>query len=170
MSISERIWQLLKEGKLVEVRPVRPQHEKIRSMYLVNALHSEIHLERNEESEKARFATLHADLVAFVTDPVIDQTYLFCLSPTGKGVWEIRSTRPKPSIRVFGMFSSKDTLIATHHVIRKPLGGWKTLEWKKEIQKTRQTWNQLFPAYKPLVSPNIDDVINGGLDGKYFKQ
>ena len=168
MSITEAIWEQLNKKTIVELRPYIPTEKKLRAMYIETALHEEITRDRDNDKETERFARLEADLQVFLTSPTIDSSYLFGLSPPGKEVWEIRSKRPRPSIRIFGRFSGKDSFVATHYVKRSLLGGWNTLEWKEEIRKSRQIWNRLFPGYRPQ-GGEIHDLVSGALDGKYFK-
>jgi len=168
MSIEE-IWARMEEGRLVESRPYLSSDAKIRSMYFELSLHNDVFCDRDNEDEIERFAKLQADLDMFLTGETIDPKYLFGLTPITDGVWEIRSTRPKPSIRVFGLFHSKDTFIATHYIERKGLGGWNSNEWRTEIRRAVAIWRQLFPAYDPLNSSNIGELITGAINERYFK-
>ena len=70
--------------------------------------------------------TLQADLELFAEGQPIDPKYLFLLYPPAEGVWEIRSIRPHPSIRVLGLFAQKDVFIATNLELRENLGGWQS--------------------------------------------
>lgn len=167
MSIQEEIWEQVGNGSLVELRPDRIDEGKPRRMYLTTELYEELTMERDTLKEMERYANLEADLKVFLVSPTIDPKYLFGLTPAGKGVWEIRSRRHKPSIRVFGQFAAKDTFIATHCALRPKLGGWKSFEFKREIHKSRQTWNKLFTY--PAVIADIHDLVTGAIDGKYFK-
>lgn len=169
MSINEEIWSRIEEGRLIELRPYLDSDPKLRSMYLDAELHREIYSDRDDDKEIERFAKLQADLDMFLTSERIDPKHLFGLTPITDGVWEIRSTRPKPSIRVFGLFSNKDTFIATHYIERIGLGGWNSNEWKTEIRRALAIWRQLFPAYDCLNSDDIDSLITGSINEQYFK-
>ena len=155
MSINEQIWSILKDGRLVELRPYVNSDAKIRSMYLERKLHDEIFGDRSVDKEVERFAQLQADLDVFLTSETIDPKYLYRLTPISDGVWEIKSVRPKPSIRVFGLFGGKDTFIATHYIERAGLGGWNSAEWKTEIRRSLAIWRQLFPDRKSVVRERV---------------
>lgn len=172
MSISEEIWSIIDDddGRLIELRPFVSTDIKIRSMYLRRELHHDIFRNRRHEKDIERFAQLQADLDMFLTSTTIDPQYLYGLTPISDGVWEIRSKRPRPSIRVFGLFSSKDTFIATHYKERAGLGGWNSAEWKIEIRRSLAIWRQLFPAYQPINSDDINQLISGAIDEQYFRK
>lgn len=109
------------------------------------------------------------DLELFAEGQPIDPKYLFLLYPARDAVWEIRSVRDAPSIRVLGLFAAKDVFIATNHALRETLGGWESREWKVVKRAARACWNRLFGTYQPLTSTNVRDLVSGAIDGKYFK-
>jgi len=73
-----------------------------------------------------RVAELRADLEVFVEGRIIDPKYLFLLYPAADCVWEIRSVRSNPSIRVLGLFAKRDIFVATNFAFREDLGGWQS--------------------------------------------
>ena len=169
MSINVEIGSRISEGRLVELGPTVSSDKTIRRMYLEKGLFNDIFRVRTQKAEIARFAQLQADLEVFITSPTIDPNYLFGLTPKTDGVWEIKSKRPKPSIRVFGFFAKEDTFIATHYIERTGLGGWNSREWKTEIRRALSVWRKLFPAYSPDNSGEVSTLVTGAIDGKYFK-
>src|SRR5262249_34948588 len=116
-----------------------------------------------------RVGELQADLEVFVTARTIDPKYLFLLYPSRDAVWEIRSTRPSPSIRVLGLFASKDVFIATGHALRSELGCWESREWKIVKRDARSAWRRLFHPYDPVVETDAKQLVTGAIDGKFFK-
>jgi len=116
-----------------------------------------------------RMGFLEADLDAFASGQQIGPKYFFLLFPGAEGVWEIRSVRPEPSIRVLGLFAQRDVFVATNMAFRDELGGWQSREWKNVKRLARSRWNQLFHTYKPLVSSNVHVLVSGAINGKYFK-
>lgn len=123
----------------------------------------------NEEMED-RLGKLQADLELFAEGQPIDPKYLFLLHPARDAVWEIRSVRDVPSIRVLGLFADKDVFIATNHALREMLGGWNSREWKNVKRGARACWTRLFSTYQPLTSTNVRDLVSGAIDGRYFKE
>jgi hypothetical protein len=116
-----------------------------------------------------RMGVLQADLELFAEGQPIDPKYLFRLYPAEDCVWEIRSVRPQPSIRVLGLFADQDVFVATNMALRETLGGWQSREWKNVKRTARAMWSQLFHTYQPLNSSNIHDLVTGAVDAKYFK-
>ena len=84
-------------------------------------------------------------------------------------VWEIRSAADAPSIRVLGLFADKDVFIATNFELREDLGGWQSRAWKEVKRKAKAIWVWLFQTHKPIITTDINNVVSGALNGKYFK-
>ncbi|WP_143099559.1 hypothetical protein [Bradyrhizobium sp. cf659] len=126
-------------------------------------------IEHQEDDMEERLGALQADLELFAEGQPIDPKYLFLLYPASEGVWEIRSVRPAPSIRVLGFFAKKDVFIATNIALRENLGGWESRAWKDVKRSARTRWGHLFHTHRPLISTNLSDLVTGSIDGKYFK-
>jgi hypothetical protein len=116
-----------------------------------------------------RIGRLLADLELFADGTALYPRYLFLLYRSREAVWEIRSTRPNPSIRVLGRFACKDVFIATNFALRDALGGWQSRAWRDVKVESRTVWTNLFHTYAPIVTTNVHDVVTGAIDGKYFK-
>lgn len=125
--------------------------------------------EHEDDEMEERLGILQADLELFAEGQPVDPRYLFLLSPSYEAVWEIRSVRPSPSIRVLGCFAKKDVFVATNMALREELGGWQSREWKNVKRLARTRWNALFHTYVPMLSTNIHDLVTDAIDGKYFK-
>lgn len=138
-------------------------------MYLVDRLYLAIMEPKPNIEETQRFAQLEADLAVFVNSPTIDPKYLFGLSPRSDRVWEIRSVRPKPSIRVLGRFAAKDEFVATHYVLRGQLGRWNSREWKIGKRRAKAEWASLFHPYDAVDEQDINNLVSGAINGKYFR-
>jgi hypothetical protein len=117
-----------------------------------------------------RLGDLQADLELFVASPSIDPKYLFHLYPARDAVWEIRSARPDPSIRVLGLFASRDVFIASNCALREHLGGWQSREWKEVKRTARRRRTQLFHSYQPVIGTDARTLVTGAIDGRYFKE
>jgi hypothetical protein len=140
-----------------------------RAMFVSESLHKVIESPEGDEGWEQRVAELRADLEVFVEARTIDPKYLFRLYPARDGVWEIRSVRDNPSIRVLGLFAWKDVFIATNHAFREDLGGWESREWKNVKRAALASWRQMFPTYDQKVTTSVQLLVTGALDGKYFK-
>lgn len=119
--------------------------------------------------EEDRAGRLRADLEVFVGGTTIDPKYLRRLYPSRDDVWEIRSVRDAPTIRVIGGFVEKDFFVATNHAHRSELGGWQSRQWRDVKQRCKCDWSNLFHTYPRHTGATIHDYISNALDGKYFR-
>lgn len=81
------------------------------------------------------------------------------LDPTEDGVWEIRSRKPKPAVRVFGRFFACDHFIATHWAWRATLAE-EFGAWPREIKFCKAKWRQIFPTRDAHKGQTIYDFIS----------
>lgn len=169
MSIAVEIGHRVSEGRLFPLTPKAAGSAPRRAMFVSNELWDLLATTHDDEEMEDRLGRLQADLELFAEGQPIDPKYLFLLYPARDAVWEIRSVRDAPSIRVLGLFAAKDVFIATNHALRETLGGWESREWKVVKRAARACWNRLFGTYRPLTSTNVRDLVSGAIDGKYFK-
>lgn len=169
MSIKQEIINHVNDGSLELVTPKVLSDKSLRKLYLTRELYDTVYEDKESLIEQEIFSNLIADLEVFVTSSTIDPYYLWCLEPRKEGIWEIRSTRPKYQIRIFGAFAAKDIFIATHYKPRDDLGSKHSGQWKPEIKRTQRTWNDLFPAYTHKKTNDPNQLFTGALNEKYFK-
>jgi hypothetical protein len=169
MSIDDEILDRCRRGMLFPLRPLARGMAIRRAMFVSEGLNAILTSPEGDPSWELRIAQLQADLEVFVEGRSIDPKYLFLLYPMRDGVWEIRSVRDRPSIRVLGLFACKDVFIATNHALREDLGDWNSREWKAVQREARAEWRRLFGAYDPQITTDIRELVTGALDGKYFK-
>lgn len=171
MSIWPQIWNTIKSheaaGRLVPL-PLRvPGDAGLRAMFLTSDLSAVLAATHAEQADKARYMALHARLEHFVTSPFITTGYIKPLRPQSDCVWEIVNKSPKPSLRVFGLFATRDVFVATNHQLRSVLGAAGTPQWKQEIRQARFEWRRLFQEdmevqFEPLFG-RMDEVISGAV-------
>jgi hypothetical protein len=169
MSIHDEILDRVGRKMLFPVLPQARGSTIRRALFVSEPLHAALQSAPGDQEWERRIAELRADLEVFVEARTVDPKYLFRLYPGRDGIWEIRSVRDNPSIRVLGLFAWKDVFIATNHALREDLGGWQSREWKKVKRTARAVWRQLFPTYDPKVATSVRLLVTGALDGKYFK-
>jgi hypothetical protein len=170
MSIHDEILDRYERKALFPVLPKARGATIRRALFVNEAVHVLLNSPEGEDEEwERRIANLQADLEVFVEARSIAPSYLFLLYPCRDAVWEIRSTRPKPSIRVLCLFAWQDVLIATSHALREELGGWQSREWKIVKRDARAGWRRLFPTYDPQITTDPKSIVTGAQDGKYFK-
>jgi hypothetical protein len=118
-----------------------------RAFLQVSELASEIAANRQNTDEKlrARWAKLEADMAHFVEGGYVNWGLMRWLDPQSQEVWELRSVRPKPSIRVFGRFAEPDVFIGTNLAFRASLKGKWSQEFWNEIGECEKIWRALTP-------------------------
>jgi hypothetical protein len=169
MSIEDLIRHKVGAGMLFPLIPRAAGSTPRRAMFVSEDIWSLLSTEHQDDDMEDRLGILQADLEQFAEGRTIDPKYLFLLYPASEGVWEIRSLRPDPSIRVLGFFARRDVYIATNLALRENLGGWESRQWKDVKRLARTRWGHLFHTYQPLISTNLSDLVTGTIDGKYFK-
>lgn len=140
-----------------------------RPMYLTEELKRAFEANYLDPVWEERMGRLEADLDTFVNGDPITPKFLFLLSPARDGVWEIRSVKDDPSIRVLGFFAQYDVFVATHYELRSELGGWDSEEWRKTKRRAGAAWRRTFATYQPLKSTDIHQLVSGAISGKYIK-
>jgi hypothetical protein len=169
MSIDDLIKDRVARGMIYPLIPRAAGSAARRGMFVSEGIWEMLSTEHQDEEMEDRLGILQADLELFAEGQPVDPKYLFLLYPPHEAVWEIRSLRPEPSIRVLGRFAKKDVFIATNMELRENLGGWQSREWKNVKRLACTRWGHLFHTYPPMLSTNIHDLVTGAVNGKYLK-
>lgn len=169
MSIVDEIRHRQTEGRLHAISPQAPGSSTIRALFVTTEIKGLLEGPWQTEDEEIRYANLQADFEVFVEGRLIDPKYLYWLSPKDEYVFEIRSLRPDPSIRVLGKFAERDVFVATNYALRSELGAWESREWRDAKVACSTHWRNLFHTYKPMEGSQLQDFVTNAADGKYFK-
>jgi hypothetical protein len=169
MSIDVEIVDQCARGMLFPVSPWAHGTSSVRAMFVEERLWGLLHSPEGDEDWEKRIGYLQADLDDFVTGEPIRPKYLFLLSPSRDAIWEIRSVQEDPSIRVLGKFAKIDVYIATNFALRGELGGWESKEWREAKRFAGAVWRKIFPTYPSIVTTDVNDVVTGAINGRYFK-
>src|SRR5215216_3735673 len=169
MSIADLIADRVQRGMLFPLYPRAPGSSPQRALLVAEELWNFLQAPGPDDDWEERKGFLLADLEVFAEGQQIGPKYLFLLYPSREGVWEIRSTSQNPSIRVLGRFVCKDVFVATNYALRDQLGGWQSRKWRDVKVMSRTVWTCLFHPYQPLITTDINRVVSGAIDGKYFK-
>lgn len=153
-------------GWLVEHRPSLPSVPQVRMMYVCNELSEELELEIRDVSTSFRTAQLIAVMDNFVGGGQIrvgsrktKHADMKQLEPNDGEVWELISVAPKPSIRIFGRFALPDVFVATHKEIRNQLGGFDSVEFRRQITNCERYWRKYLHSWPPLIGGALHDYI-----------
>ena len=169
MSIRDEILDRVARRMLYPLLPEAQGEAPHRAMLLSEELWGVLDSPEGDQDWERRVGELRADLETFVIGDEIHPKYLFLLYPARDGVWEIRSAGEDPSIRVLGLFPEKDIYVATNYALRELLGGWQSREWRNVKRIAGAIWRWLFPTYPPMKTIDVNDVITGAIDGRYYK-
>lgn len=169
MSIEDEIVDRCGRGMLFPVTPQAAGAPIARAMFVEEALWGIINSPEGDEAWERRVGELRADLERFVTGEPIEPSYLFLLYPARDAIWEIRSVRPDPSVRVLGLFALRDVYIATNHALREDLGEWQSRAWREVKRAAGAAWRRLFDPYRPVTHRNMKRLVTGAIDGKYYR-
>lgn len=142
MLIADAITSALKKGVLREAKPQTPWSGTPRTFLMCESLWSEIEEGRTSRDIPSikRWASLEADISHFIEGGYVNDDLLKQLEEFKFEHWELRSVRPKPSLRVFGRFALPDVFIGTHVVERGPLGAKHSLNWELERLNCEEHW------------------------------
>ncbi|WP_026379032.1 hypothetical protein [Afifella pfennigii] len=94
----------------------------------------------SEDRERKRWAMLEADIGHFVEGGYVTEDLLKQLKPAKFEHWELRSRKPRPSLRVFGRFAMPDVFVGTHVVRRDELGGMWSARFEQEKLVCEEIW------------------------------
>ena len=169
MSIEDEILDRVRREMLWPLRPKAAGAPIRRALFVGEKLWAELNSPEGDEEWEDRIGRLRADLEIFVTESSIAPRYLFLLYPARDGVWEIRSIRDSPSMRVLGLFPDTDIFVSTNYARRENLGGWQSREWSSIKRTARAVWRQLFPSYDPKITANVNEVCSGATNEIFYK-
>ena len=169
MSIVDLIVNRTAQGMLFPLYPRAPGTSPKRALLLAEDLWKFINEPGPDQDWEDRKGALEADLEVFASGQPIGPKYLFLLYHSREGVWEIRSVKPNPSIRVLGRFVGRDIFVATNFALRDDLGGWQSRQWRDVKVRARTVWANLFHTYQPMITTDVSLVVTGAINGKYFK-
>jgi hypothetical protein len=159
MLIRERIKVHRLSGRLIPVKPRTAWSGEPRCFLLEKDLHATIVANRSLPEKFDRWAKLEADMSHFVEGGYINWGLMKWLDPQKQEVWELKSVRPKPSIRVFGRFAEPNVFVGTNLQFRTDLKEKWSKEFWEEIFKCGEIWKSLFDDEGPFKGKLYTDYI-----------
>ena len=148
-------------GRLIPFVSRSPWSGADRSFLLHADLHHEMLRMRSatEVSLIERWSRLEADIAHFVEGGLITNNEMKCLDPN-RGVWELKSCKPKPGLRLFGSFAKVDVFFGTHVVERKTLGAKRDIRWNLTMLHCEELWGLEMGAFTPLSGKDFQGKIS----------
>lgn len=170
MSIPRKIIvSKIKDGLLVTLMPSRGK-SSLRVILAKPDLAHELSDPWADQATALRITRLRRELDHFLEGEFVDHNYIKPLFPRTEEVWEIRSVKPKPSIRILGRFAEKDVFIALFQEDRNPLGGKDSPEWKRVIRATKAKWTAVFNQYPPHSGENHNEYLSNAADHQFDRR
>ncbi|GLS39378.1 hypothetical protein GCM10010869_49750 [Mesorhizobium tianshanense] len=95
-----------------------------------------------DEGERRIWAALQAAISHFVEGGRITDDLMKQLIPRKYEHWELRSRKPRPSLRVFGRFAMPDVFVGTHVERRDTLGAKWSAQWEYQKLVCEDHWKE----------------------------
>lgn len=142
MLIDDAIKAAKSEGKLFPAARLVPWVGEPRVFLMCPALMMSVHEGRSNTDEKQRrpWAALEAAMSHFITGGLVTDDLMKQLQPPKFEHWELRSRKPRPSLRVFGRFAKPNVFIGTHVRPRGALGGMWSQQFENEKLICEDHW------------------------------
>jgi hypothetical protein len=164
MIIRDAVEAAKASGALIPFVPPISWVSKPRALLMTKRLAGQITggLSSPDEGRRERWDRLRADLSHFVEGGLTTWATMKWLDPQKYEHWEIKSRRPRPSLRVFGRFAEPNIFVGTHVVERVSLGAKWSLNWEFEKLICEDEWKlalgdaQFFhgDAYEAYITEN----------------
>ena len=144
MLILDAIKAARQAGKLFPAPRIVNWSGEPRVFLMCKSLFESIDRGKKSETEKDRkpWAALEAAMGYFVEGGLITDDLVKQLLPEKYEHWELRSRKPKPSLRVFGRFALPDVFIGTHVKLRTELGGMWSSQFENEKLVCEDHWKE----------------------------
>ena len=148
-------------GALIPFVPPLLWVPKPRAFLMTKRLNAEIAEGRSSADPKRqeRWERLRADISHFIENGYVTWALMKWLDPKKYEHWELKSVRPRPSLRVFGRFAEPDVFVGTHVVERAPLGAKWTMKWEMEKLICEAEWKNALGDCSPYRSDVYENYI-----------
>lgn len=155
MSIREVITSWVVDGNLIIFQPALASAPYVRTVIATREVTQKLCGPWDDDIATERFTQARAVVDAFISGLAIATRFppstsaraqLALLTNEEEEVWEFRSRKPKPGVRVFGHFAEKDLFVALTIELRENID--ETFTYEKESCK--REWRIFFPSYKPF--------------------
>jgi len=148
-------------GMLIPFVPAVPWASRPRAFLMTKRLDKEIKAGCASPDRKRyeRWERLRADMAHYTENGFVSWSFMKWLQPKKFEHWELKSVRPRPSLRVFGRFARPNIFVGTHVVERSPLGAKWSLEWELEKLSCEELWNEAFGGSDPFRSAIYEHYI-----------
>ncbi|GEM_PF-1119440 len=172
MSITEII-KLIKEycdnGSLFPMEPQIPSDPILRSLYVSAGINQMLIGPWENQKQEEEWGAARAIMDSFVSGRIISvpkpgtnnksRHQMAQLEPEQDGIWEIRTTKPKPGIRLAGLFVKQDLFVVLTWDERRLLDNFGSKQWRILVLGCQTEWKNLFFTYLPFKGDSAHDYI-----------
>lgn len=160
-SIPVEVRNAISLGNLTVFKPLLAWVSDPRAFLMTSTLKTQIEdaLASDDPSTVKWWEKLVADISFFVEGGLINWGLMKWLDPKKYEHWELKSTRPRPSFRVFGRFAFPDVFVGTHVVKRTELKGKWTIEWELEKLNCEDHWKAALGNFAAFSAPSYEGYI-----------
>jgi hypothetical protein len=161
MSIPPIVEAALRASRLTAYRQPLPWTDRRRVFLMCAPFTAQMAEARasDEEPIRARWQRLEADISHYVAGGYVNWAFMKWLDPHKYEHWELRSVRPKPSLRVFGRFACPDVFIATHCHERKGLRQKWSINWEIEKLTCEDHWRVAVGDLVPFSAAEYESYL-----------
>lgn len=160
----------MRAGLLMAAKPSVPWAAEPRAFLMCVPLQTAIEAGRADPDPKLRnrWARLEASISYFIEGLYVTDHLMKQLEPQKFEHWELKSRKPRPSLRVFGRFAKPDIFIGTHVVPRPLLRGMWSPEYEHEKLVCEDHWSQagLPPPFSDRPRFRYEAYITGNASRK----
>lgn len=144
MLTSDAINTAKENGKLHAAKPIADWAGEPRAFLMCQPLYDAIQAGRTNLDDKERkvWAALEAAISHFIEGGRVTENLIKQLLPYKFEHWELRSRKPRPSLRVFGRFALPDVFVGTHVEPRKGLGGMYSPQFEHQKLVCEDHWKE----------------------------
>lgn len=165
MSITAVIEDQVNRGDLIVIKPLVDSDPQDRLIFVTPEIYNMLVGPWQNAKQEIEWFEARAIMDSFVAGRLISTSssrnkdvQLKLLDTSPRGLWELRATKPKPGIRLLGLFAKKDCLIILNWRERPFLTSRRL--WSEAFRECKAKWNGLFYTYGPMEETNCDDYIS----------
>jgi len=161
MIIRDAIEAAKTAGALIPFNPPVGWNSKPRAFLMTQRLAGQITdgLTSTDAKRVDRWDRLRADIANFVENGLMTWASMKWLDPHKYEHWEIKSRRPRPSLRIFGRFAEPNVFVGTHVIERTKLGEKWSLEWELEKLACEEEWKRAMGDCLPFHGNSYEDYM-----------
>lgn len=162
MLIPDWVNRLCDAGNLIRIHQSWPGLPEVRCFFASESVRNLIlgqTTSQQEKQEANRAHELRAEIDWFIDGRTFilrpdgergTKAWMARLYPPGDEIWEIRSMKPRPSLRIFGSIVALDVFVALTWAKRSGLRGRESEEWKAAIAEYKRERTNYFGTSQPV--------------------